>query len=251
MRNKIWSLVSYIRAPSWFVALSPADSKHPICLYFADTDEEFKPDIRLPDDTFRLIANNPAAAAHFFHFICQALIKNVLGVGQKHSGIFGETSAYYVTVKQQGQLTLHLHMLIWIKNALPPQDICDWIMDRRSDFQQKMVEYIESIYKGEFFNGQAADVNQHVKEAQQNDTEYLDPTKTMLEPPPELCKESQCGSCEKCEKLKSWWSQFRQMVDNLVLHSNVHRCRMSTKDKDGNDIKKGCLNKQGRCRASF
>ena len=24
---------------------------------------------------------------------------------------------------------------------------------------------------------------------------------------------------------------------------------MSTKDKDGNDIKKGCLNKQGQCRA--
>jgi hypothetical protein len=84
------------------MTLSPADNKHPICLYFADTDEEFKPDIQLPDDTFRLIANNPAAAACFFNFICQAFIKNVLGVGQKHSGIFGKTSAYYGTVEQQG-----------------------------------------------------------------------------------------------------------------------------------------------------
>jgi hypothetical protein len=251
MRNEIWSLVSYIGAPSWFVTLSPADNKHPICLYFADTDEEFKPDIRLPDDTFHLIANNPAAAAHFFNFICQAFIKNVLGVGQKHSGIFGKTSAYYGTVEQQGRLTLHLHMVIWLKNALSPQDIRDQIMDRSSDFQQKMVGYIESVYKGEFFNGQAADVNQHVKEAQLNDAEYLDPTKTMPVPPPELCTESQCGSCEKCEKLKSWWSQFRQTVDDLVFHSNVHSCRMSIKDKDGNDIKKGCLNKQGRCRARF
>jgi hypothetical protein len=63
MRNEIWSLVSYVRAPSWFVTLSPADNKHPICLYFADTDEEFKPDIRLPDDMFHLVASNPAAAA--------------------------------------------------------------------------------------------------------------------------------------------------------------------------------------------
>jgi hypothetical protein len=114
-----------------------------------------------------------------------------------------------------------------------------------------MVGYIESIYKSEFFNGQAADVNQRVKEAQLNDAEYLDPTKTMPVPPPELCTESQCGSCEKCEKLKSWWSQFRQTVDDLVFCSNVHSCRMSIKDKDGNDIKKGCLNKQGRCRARF
>ena len=129
MQNEIWSLVSYIGAPSWFVTLSPADNKHPICLYFADTDEKFKPDIRLPDDTFCLIANNPAAAAHFFDFICQAFIKNVLGVGQKHSGIFGDTSAYYGTVEQQGRLTLHLHMVIWLKNALSPQDIHDRIMD--------------------------------------------------------------------------------------------------------------------------
>jgi hypothetical protein len=129
MRNEIWSLVSYVGAPSWFITLSPADSKHPICLYFADTDEEFKPDIRLPDDTYHLVANNPAAATRFFDFICQAFIKNVLGVGQKHCGIFGKTFAYYGTVEQQGQLTLHFHMLIWIKNALSPQDIRDRIMD--------------------------------------------------------------------------------------------------------------------------
>jgi hypothetical protein len=83
----------------------------------------------ITDDTFRLITNNPAAAARFFNFICQAFIKNVLGVGQKHSGIFGKTSAYYGTVEQQGRLTLHLHMVIWLKNALSPQDIRDQIMD--------------------------------------------------------------------------------------------------------------------------
>ena len=37
LRNQIWSLISYIGAPSWFITLSPADVKHPICLYYADT----------------------------------------------------------------------------------------------------------------------------------------------------------------------------------------------------------------------
>jgi Helitron helicase-like domain at N-terminus len=77
-------LISHIGAPSWFVTVLPADNKHPICLYFADTNEEFKPDIQLPDETFRLVANNPAAAARFFHFMCQNFIKHVLGIGQKH-----------------------------------------------------------------------------------------------------------------------------------------------------------------------
>ena len=251
MRNEIWSLISYMGAPSWFVTLSPADNKHPICLYFADTDEEFKPDIRLPDDTFRLVANNPAAAARFFDFMCQAFIKNVLGVGKKHPGVFGETSAYYGTVEQQGRLTLHLHMLIWVKNALSPQEIRDRIIDQSSDYQQKMVEYIEAVCKGEFFDGHMAQVNQRVHEAQRNDPEYLDPTKTMPEPPPEQCHMSDCNSCENCSNLKGWWTRFCQTVDDLVLRSNVHSCRMTTKDKHGNDMKKGCLNKQGQCRARF
>jgi hypothetical protein len=37
MQNEIWSLISYMGAPSWFITFSPADNKHPISLYFADT----------------------------------------------------------------------------------------------------------------------------------------------------------------------------------------------------------------------
>ena len=48
---------------------------------------------------------------------------HVLGFKTKHPGFYGKTEAYYGTVEQQGRLTLHLHMLLWIKNALPPQDI--------------------------------------------------------------------------------------------------------------------------------
>lgn len=45
MHNKIWSLISFLGAPSWFITLSPADNQHPICLYFADTGEKFTPDM--------------------------------------------------------------------------------------------------------------------------------------------------------------------------------------------------------------
>ena len=55
----------------------------------------------------------------------QAFIKHVLGVDADHPGIYGDTSSYYGTVEQQSCLTLHLHMLLWIKGALTPQEICD------------------------------------------------------------------------------------------------------------------------------
>ena len=69
-------------------------------------------------------------------------IKHVLGVEQDHTGIYGDTSAYYGTVEQQGRLTLHLHLLLWISGSLTPQEIRDKIMDVDSDFQKKMVKYL-------------------------------------------------------------------------------------------------------------
>jgi hypothetical protein len=45
MRNKIWSLVAYCGAPSWYITLSPADIKHPICLYYPGTNTKFEPTI--------------------------------------------------------------------------------------------------------------------------------------------------------------------------------------------------------------
>ena len=45
MRSEIWSLINFLGAPSWYITLSPADIQHPICIYYAGTDEEFKPKI--------------------------------------------------------------------------------------------------------------------------------------------------------------------------------------------------------------
>jgi hypothetical protein len=74
MRNEVWSLISHIGAPSWFITLSPADGKHPICLYFADTNTEFRPELTFSPECSTLIAKNPVAAARFFHFICENFI---------------------------------------------------------------------------------------------------------------------------------------------------------------------------------
>ncbi|KDR74558.1 hypothetical protein GALMADRAFT_42113, partial [Galerina marginata CBS 339.88] len=100
MRNEIWSLISYLGAPSWFITFSPADNKHPISLYFADTQEKFSPLLRNENERFRLIAHNPVAGARFFHFMCEMFIKHVLGVGENHAGLYGNTNAYYGTVEQ-------------------------------------------------------------------------------------------------------------------------------------------------------
>ena len=112
MRNEIWSLVVFKGAPSWFITFSPADSKHPICLYYADKDIHFTHKLRSVTERDMLVLSNPVAAARFFDYMVKMVIKHVLGVGETHPGLYGETSAYYGTVEQQGRLTLHMHMML-------------------------------------------------------------------------------------------------------------------------------------------
>ncbi|TFK59780.1 hypothetical protein BDN72DRAFT_943335, partial [Pluteus cervinus] len=100
MRNEIWSLIAAKGAPSWFITLSPADVKHPICIYYADTKQEFKPTILEHNDRFRIVTRNPVAAARFFHLMVSLFIQHILGVGTDHLGIYGQTTAYYGTVEQ-------------------------------------------------------------------------------------------------------------------------------------------------------
>jgi len=243
MRNEIWSLIAAKGAPSWYITLSPADIQHPICLYYADTKEEFRPEILLPyDERHRLICKNPVAGARFFHFMIETFISDVLGVNSTHRGLYGETNTYYGTVEQQGRLTLHLHMLLWLKGALRPEDIREKLLDPNSDFRKKMINWLESVHTGDFQTGTLDDVAEQVKK-KSADNSYKDPTQTLPEAPQDDLNYS------------TWQHQFEETVDELLLKSNVHNCEKYTmkssrkrKDKDSY----GCRNnKWGKCKVRF
>ena len=123
MRNEIWSLIYHRGAPFWYITISPADIKHPLCIYYADKKEEFSADILPYDERLRLICSNPVAGARFFDFMVKLFITEILGVDGNHIGIYGDTAAYYGTVEQQGRLTLHIHMLVWLIGNLTPQEM--------------------------------------------------------------------------------------------------------------------------------
>ena len=122
-----------------------------------------------------LIASNPVAAARFFHFMISVFIKHVLGVGADYDGIFGKTAAYYGTVEQQGHLTLHLHLLVWIMDALSPQEIREKIIQGVFVFEKAMVAYLEGCHKGEFMRGTMRDVQDVISEG----NAHVDPTLTL------------------------------------------------------------------------
>jgi hypothetical protein len=267
MRNEIWSMISQLGAPSWFITLSPADNRHPICLYYADKHIEFRPNLRSANERNLLVAQNPVAAARFFDLMIRMFIKHVLGIGVDHDGLYGNTAGYYGTVEQQGRLTLHLHMILWIDNALSPQEIRDKIMKGDEQFQQNLIQYLEGCQKGEFLTGNMEYVKAkvpvdietrtkgihaiaHNNLAQLDKPSYQDPTLILPEGPPNPCKSSEHRNCNGCQSLTDWWSKVYDTVDDILVRSNIHKC--SSSDPERSKFKaKGCLNKDGICKARF
>ncbi|KAJ7149839.1 hypothetical protein C8R43DRAFT_844319, partial [Mycena crocata] len=129
-------------------------------------------------------------------------------------------------------------MLLWIKNALTPQEIRDRLMRKDSVFQKKLVAYLESAHQGEFTHGTLEDVRARVKtdlhpspeeEDAQSGPTYQVPTQTLPSVPPPMCSEEHGDEyCEKCLALSEWWVKYEHEVDDLILRSNVHQCREST-----------------------
>ena len=254
MRNEIWSLIYHRGAPFWYITLSPADIKHPLCIYYADSNEKFKADVLPYDERLRLVCKNPVAGARFFHFLVELFITEILGIDAKHRGLYGDVSAYYGTVEQQGRLTLHLHMLIWLIGNLTPQEMRKRILDPEGNWQKKLISWLESCHKGEFMTGTQSEVLEKVA-TWSNAESYIDPTVTFPVSPPALCKsnhtdDKNCPYCSGCHK---WWDSFQDTVDDLISKSNIHNCDRGT-NQDGTMSKKypSCKNnKYGKCKARF
>ncbi|KAF6748647.1 hypothetical protein DFP72DRAFT_771883, partial [Ephemerocybe angulata] len=101
-RGEIWSLINYLNAPAWFITISPADSKHPLCVHWASHDVVFKPEIKGYKERQNLITRNPVACARFFHHLVLLFIKYICGWSEDEvkRGLFGVPSAFYGTVEQ-------------------------------------------------------------------------------------------------------------------------------------------------------
>ena len=252
MRTEIWSLIVHLGAPSWYVTISPADINHPLCIYWAGLDEKFQPNLSRHQEAVAQVVNNPVAAARFFHFMIQLFIKHCLGIGSELPGLFGDTEAYYGTVEQQGRLTLHLHLLLWIQNSMSPSQIRTTLTDETSAFWAELSAYLEACHQGEFMTGTHDEVRERI-DANKLDPTYVPPTFTLPKGPPNACR-NQCGDCSLCVAVAEWRTKFQTETDDLLFRSNVHKCSNnvdSAGNMKSNRTHAGCLSKWNICKARF
>ena len=153
IRSKIWSLTAQLGPPSLWITINPSDTADPIAQVLAGVDIDLdKFDKTLgPDAATRAatVAADPYAAAKFFHFIVDTVIRELFGIKahtksrhmEKKRGIFGNMAGYIGTVEAQGRGTLHFHVVCWLKDAPTSAHMKDLL--RGEKFRQRVVEFIK------------------------------------------------------------------------------------------------------------
>ncbi|KDR86187.1 hypothetical protein GALMADRAFT_50022, partial [Galerina marginata CBS 339.88] len=151
-------------------------------------------------------------------------------------------------------------MLLWISGSLTPQQIRDRLKSGDKAFQEALINYLEDAHTGDFLTGSMDDIkaniyNDKMPETNENSVDTHDPTLCLPTMPPEICLSDSCTGCPKCQQTEAWLKSFQTEVDNIVLRSNVHSCRASSKANPNGDIQKntpkGCLSADGSCAARF
>lgn len=92
------------------------------------------------------IADDPYAAAKFFHFMIATILETLFQVKvtpaqvKSGMGVFGRVAAYFGTVESQGRGTLHLHLLVWLKHVPSPEEIT--VLLKTEVFRNRVIAYI-------------------------------------------------------------------------------------------------------------
>ncbi|KAF8425808.1 hypothetical protein L210DRAFT_3615050 [Boletus edulis BED1] len=126
-RGQIWGTCLQLRGPSLWITLNPCDLHDPVLQVFAGEDIDVDAFERTmgPDKNKRAlnVARDPYASTKYFFFIINAILSTLFGIevtrDQIHStgGVLGKLSGYFGVVEAQGRGSLHVHVLLWLKDA--------------------------------------------------------------------------------------------------------------------------------------
>ena len=152
MRSKVWGLTVMKNPPALWITINPADTQDPIVQVLAGEEIDLSNFDRLtgPNGHARskVVAEDPYAAAKFFHVIIPAILESLFGIVvpktngkiRRRRGILGEVEAYVAAAEAQGRGTLHLHGLLWLKGAPSPSAMKNLLS--QETFRSRVAEYI-------------------------------------------------------------------------------------------------------------
>ncbi|KAF5311183.1 hypothetical protein D9611_012999 [Ephemerocybe angulata] len=215
MRNEIRALISQKGSPTLFVTINPSDYHHPIVSVLAsraiNSDQVERLQNLTSSDRAKLALKHPVACAQFFDTVMRNFIAIVLGCKRKKKtpGIFGHCDSYYGTVETQGRGSLHCHMLVWLRDHLPPEKLAKRLVESE-EYRAALTIWIDSIMESGFVGARDNENHEH--------TETSDARIQGLEPHPACAREPKIAELPQDQ----FRLEMREYVDELLRRFNWH-----------------------------
>ena len=155
-RNDLQSMQIKHGQPHLFITVSPSDDNSMILNVYGKLDNISTIDLNTlsPDeirsraterDTFRF--KYPGLSTLNFERLLHIIKSDIIGWGRTSiKGLFGEPLAYFFAVEEQARKTLHVHILLWIKDL--PYKISDLLSTRRQTAklcESYITSYVDKI----------------------------------------------------------------------------------------------------------
>ncbi|KAJ3572998.1 hypothetical protein NP233_g2711 [Leucocoprinus birnbaumii] len=186
IRRKIWGATVMFGPPSIWLTINPSDTHDPIAQVLAGEDidlDEFDRHIGPTTSQRALnIAQDPLAAAEFFHRVVTTMLEGVFGItgvkGVSHvkrrKGILGTIRGYVGTVEAQFRGTLHLHAILWLEGAPSAHEVAAVLQN--PTFRERVRAFIRAHISADVGN---MDAEEFLRLPRQPDISYsrpLDPS---------------------------------------------------------------------------
>ncbi|PPQ74673.1 hypothetical protein CVT26_005519, partial [Gymnopilus dilepis] len=217
MRRNVKAIINGRGAPTLFLTLNPSDVHNPIVRILGGGFEDI--DVMLDGEDLQswrrkvYAAKNPAACAKFFDLMISTFIDVVLKYGQDKPGIYGYCEAYYGVVEAQGKGTLHLHMLVWLRGHISPQQLQEQLRTS-PEYKERFIKWLESIVMNEF-------PTLHEDRADDPSRNKRERSKDLGEPHPGTIKGPLAPENDS-QSLNDFWTEYNQFLIRLLNEYNWH-----------------------------
>ena len=188
IRSLIWGMCMMKNPPSIWLTINPADTQDPIAQVLCGQDIDLDHFAKLDERPSEVaITSDPYASASFFHFMINAILRELLGITgykrgqpiQREKGILGTIEAYTGTVEAQGRGTLHLHMVLWLRGSMPSDKMKELLLTE--EFRTKVKSFIAANIRADLVNTHGTSVLTIPRESHVSFSRPVDPRSPQYE----------------------------------------------------------------------
>ena len=174
-------------APNIWITINPSDTQDPIAQVFCgtsiDLDKFSKTAGPTSNQRAENVASDPFASVRFFHVVIKIIIEELFGIKkrgnhiERKDGILGTVQCYIGTVEAQGRGSLHLHMLLWLKEAPPASTMQKALAT--DEFRDRVQQFIQATIHADI-EGKSAEEVKYMRKV--TEVSYSRPVKPDTHP---------------------------------------------------------------------